>query len=228
MENEKFNTNEFAALTDMLLKMNVNGLTEEKNGLTYLSWAHAWKEVLKVDPLATYGVKFFKQADGTELPYFGNEKMGYMVFTFVTIKGFTRECYLPVMDYKNNSVLQPKTTDINKALMRCMAKNVAMFGLGIYIYAGQDLPEEDESAKKEVTPKAEKKAEPKAEKKAKPTKPAEPATQEQVNKMVELGINIGGVLGYYGVPDLHYLSKAQAQEAIDLKVKALERKGDAQ
>ena len=116
--------------------INVNDKTEKKGNLTYLSWAYAWAEFKKIYPDATYRVNEF---DGNFCA--GNEKMGYMVQTQVTAGNQTYEMWLPVMDMRNNSILQPKMTEINKAIMRCLTKNLAMFGLGLYIYAGEDLPE---------------------------------------------------------------------------------------
>ena len=121
--------------------INVNDKTEKKGSLTYLSWAFAWAEFKKVYPEATYKVNEF---DGTFCS--GNEKMGYMVQTQVTAGDRTYEMWLPVMDMRNNAILQPKMTEINKAIMRCLTKNLAMFGLGLYIYAGEDLPESEENA----------------------------------------------------------------------------------
>lgn len=116
--------------------INVNDKTEKKGNLTYLSWAYAWAEFKKVYPDAAYKVNEF---DGTFCS--GNEKMGYMVQTQVTAGERTYEMWLPVMDMRNNTILQPKMTEINKTIMRCLTKNLAMFGLGLYIYAGEDLPE---------------------------------------------------------------------------------------
>lgn len=126
-----------------LTEINVNEHTESKNGLTYLSWAWAWAEVLKVCPDATYEVVKF---DG--LPYAHDPETGYMVYTTVTIDGVTREMWLPVMDYKNKAMLNATMFDINKAIMRCLTKNLAMFGLGLYIYAGEDLPEPPQDVSK--------------------------------------------------------------------------------
>ncbi len=116
--------------------VNVNDKTEKKGNLTYLSWAFAWAEFKKIYPDAVYKVNEF---DGAFCS--GNEKMGYMVQTQVTAGQQTYEMWLPVMDGRNNAVLQPKMTDVNKTIMRCLTKNLAMFGLGLYIYAGEDLPE---------------------------------------------------------------------------------------
>ena len=116
--------------------INVNDKTEKKGSLTYLSWAYAWAAFKKVYPDATYRVNEF---GGNFCA--GNEKMGYMVQTQVTAGEQTYEMWLPVMDMRNNTILQPKMTEVNKSIMRCLTKNLAMFGLGLYIYAGEDLPE---------------------------------------------------------------------------------------
>ena len=131
--------------------INVNDKTEKKGNLTYLSWAFAWAEFKKVYPNASYKVNEF---DGTFCS--GNEKMGYMVQTQVTAGDTTYEMWLPVMDMRNNAILQPKMTEINKTIMRCLTKNLTMFGLGLYIYAGEDLPETSDFApitKKELREK---------------------------------------------------------------------------
>lgn len=121
---------------EQVYAVNVNDKTEKKGNLTYLSWAFAWAEFKKIYPDAVYKVNEF---DGAFCS--GNEKMGYMVQTQVTAGEQTYEMWLPVMDGRNNAVLQPKMTDVNKTIMRCLTKNLAMFGLGLYIYAGEDLPE---------------------------------------------------------------------------------------
>lgn len=120
--------------------LDVNDKTEKKNGLTYLSWAWAWAEFKKKCPDATYEIVKFGE-EGR--PYFCDERTGYMVYTRVTAEGITYEMWLPVMDYKNKAMQVGQCTmfDINKAIMRCLTKNLAMFGLGLYIYAGEDLPE---------------------------------------------------------------------------------------
>lgn len=121
-----------------IYKINVNDKTEKKNGLTYLSWAWAWAEFKKAYPNATYTIKRFEN----NLPYIHDET-GYMVFTEVTADNLTYEMWLPVMDNRNKAIIQATMTDINKSIMRCLTKNLAMFGLGLYIYAGEDLPEDD-------------------------------------------------------------------------------------
>ena len=150
---------------DELYSLNVNENVEKKNGLTYLSWSWAIAEVLKKHPDMTYKILRFEN----NLPYTYDEKTGYMVFTEVTICGITREMWLPVMDgankamldheykyevknYRTGELIEKKVAaatmfDINKTIMRCLTKNFAMFGLGLYIYAGEDLPEEEQTRK---------------------------------------------------------------------------------
>ena len=143
-----------------LLHLDCGDKIEKKNNLSYLSWSFAWSEVLKNCKDATYEIKKFDN----NLPYVFDENTGYMVFTSVTIEGITHEMWLPVMDGANKAMKDKEYTystrygdkkvapatmfDINKTIMRCLVKNLAMFGLGLYIYAGEDLPEEDEQENK--------------------------------------------------------------------------------
>lgn len=155
-----------------LSKISVNEHTEDKNGLTYLSWTWAWSEIKKQCPDATYEIEKFEN----NLPYVYDENTGYMVFTKMTIDNQTYEMWLPVMDGNNKAMLNHPYTykvkeykdskwtggyveksvevasmfDINKTIMRCLVKNIAMFGLGIYIYAGEDMPEGYEMSKEEA------------------------------------------------------------------------------
>ena len=128
-----------------LLKINVNEHTEKKNGLTYLSWAWAWSEVLKVDPAATFKVEMYANSEGSGVvPYMdlGNSSM---VWVTVTIFGKPMTCQLPILDYRNKPITAPNAFDVNTSIMRCLAKGIALHGLGLYIYAGEDLPETDEA-----------------------------------------------------------------------------------
>jgi len=135
-----------------LCGINVNEHTEKKNKLTYLSWAWAWRIFKQKCPDTTYQV--MKTMEG--LPYFESEA-GVMVYTEVTANGITHEMWLPIMDGANKAMKRTAYTyqtkfgektcdafdmfDVNKTIMRCLVKNLAMFGLAIYIYAGEDLPE---------------------------------------------------------------------------------------
>lgn len=152
-----------------LYSLNVNEYVEKKNDLSYLSWSYAWAEFKKIYPDATYEIKKDEQGRC----YFGDENIGYMVYTSVSAGGLTYEMWLPVMDGANkamkalaytykvadwqwDSVARKRVKvgdiektveamtmfDVNKTVMRCLVKNLAMFGLGLYIYAGEDLPQD--------------------------------------------------------------------------------------
>lgn len=162
---------------DTLFAVNVNEHTEKKKTgnveLTYLSWAYAWAEVKKRYPYASYEIEKFNG-----LPYVYDPMTGYMVYTTVTIEGVTHEMWLPVMDgankamksepyeyvtgygqYQKTKVCEAATMfDINKTIMRCLVKNLAMFGLGLYIYAGEDLPEGEQEEPKEQPKKVDRMA----------------------------------------------------------------------
>lgn len=164
-----------ATVFDELNAINVNDKTEKKKSggteLTYLSWTWAWAEVKKRFQDAHYEIVMH---DG--LPYVYDENTGYMVFTNVTIDGITHMMWLPVMDGANKAMKDKPYTystkyngektvdaatmfDVNKTIMRCLVKNLAMFGLGLYIYAGEDLPEVEVEEQKTAQEVAKKKLE---------------------------------------------------------------------
>ena len=126
---------------EVLNSINVNEHTEKKNGLTYLSWAWAWAEVKKHYPDAFYTI--YENKDG--LNYHTDGRTCW-VKTGVTIEGLEHIEYLPVMDYKNQSIGADRVTsfDVNKAIQRSLTKAVARHGLGLYIYAGEDLPQTEQ------------------------------------------------------------------------------------
>ena len=128
-----------------LLQTNVNEHVEKKNNLTYLSWAWAWAEALKADPTATYQIALFEEhgADGRKrtVPFMSINETA-MVMVTVTIFGKPMTCQLPVMDHRNKAIPNPDAFAVNTAHMRCMTKALSLHGLGLYIYAGEDLPEE--------------------------------------------------------------------------------------
>ena len=213
------------------IQLNVNEHTETKNDLTYLSWAWAWQETLKIRPTATYEIKHFLDKDNVSRCYQYDPILGYMVFTQVTINGLTREMWLPVMDgankamkdheytykvkkyafnqatrkkewtgeYEDKVVEQATMFDINKTIMRCLTKNLAMFGLGIYIYAGEDLPIEL----------------------------GEPITAKQIARIRELEIIEPNVCKKFKVGSIEELSYQQAEFIINTKEKALEKEKSA-
>ena len=119
-----------------LLKINVNDHVEKKGNLSYLSWAWAWAEVLKVDPGARWTAH---EWDSSPVMYLRNGTA--MVKVSVEIAGDMKTCILPVMDNRNRAIVDPDAFAVNTAVMRCLCKAIAMHGLGLYIYAGEDLPE---------------------------------------------------------------------------------------
>lgn len=127
-----------------LNSINVNDKTEKKNGLTYLSWAWAWGEVKKLYPEANYTIYENTLPNGYIVNYFTDGKTSY-VKTGVTINGLEHIEELPVMDYRNKSILLENMTsfDVNKTIQRSLTKALARHGLGLYIYAGEDLPEDE-------------------------------------------------------------------------------------
>ena len=131
--------------------LNVGDKIEKKNGLSYLSWAWAWGEVKKLHPDAQY--RIYENADGWN---YHTDGRTCWVKTGVTVAGIEHIEYLPVMDNRNKSILAENVTsfDVNKAIQRSLTKALARHGLGLYIYAGEDLPEEAQKAVKEEAQKA--------------------------------------------------------------------------
>src|SRR3990167_3331352 len=125
-----------------LLKINVNDHVEKKGKLSYLSWAWALAETLKLDPGATWVAHEFGP-EGGNIPMMVLPDNTAMVKVSVMINGNNKTCLLPVMDNYNKAIVGPDAMDVNKAIMRCLAKAIAMHGLGLYIYSGEDLPEAD-------------------------------------------------------------------------------------
>ena len=223
-----------------LFRKNVNGHTETKsNGqtnLTYLSWAWAWAEVKKAHENVSYEIERFNG-----LPYQYDPMTGYMVWTKVTIDDITHEMWLPVMDGANKAMkaeaytyqtraynrqtgkmenvtktVQPATMfDINKTIMRCLTKNLAMFGLGLYIYAGEDLPEDVETdvPTEEPKPEAVKKPEPKEI--PKPENKASKQDVEILKSLINDGIFNGPeLMMYYKVESLEELDGVSAKQLV--------------
>ena len=132
-----------------LYNVNVKDKTKEKNGLTYLSWASAWAEVKKAHPDASF--KYHEQVisyDENGNPwltrYWFDDGKTAWVKVSVTINNITHTEILPIMDFKNKPILAENVTsmDANKALKRCLTKCCGLHGIGLYIYRGEDLPEE--------------------------------------------------------------------------------------
>ena len=136
---------------ETLFKTNVSDKIEKKNGLSYVSWSYAWAEVKKAFPEATYTV-YERETQYGPVDYFTDGRTCW-VKTGLTINGLEHIEMLPVMDFSNRSITLDKvtSTDVNKAIQRSLTKAAARHGLGLYVYAGEDLPEDlSETMKKKV------------------------------------------------------------------------------
>lgn len=124
---------------ETLNEINVSDYIEKKNGLSYVSWAYAWKELKKIYPNAQY--KVYENEQGWN--YFTDGRTCW-VKTGVIVEGLEHIEYLPVMDNRNNSIPFEKVTsfDVNKTIQRSLTKAIGRHGLGLYVYAGEDLPED--------------------------------------------------------------------------------------
>lgn len=222
------------AVFEELNSINVNDKTEKKKSgsteLTYLSWTWAWAEVKKRYPDAHYEIMMH---DG--LPYVYDENTGYMVFTTVTIDGISHMMWLPVMDGANKAMKSKPYTystkyngektveaatmfDVNKTIMRCLVKNLAMFGLGLYIYAGEDLPETEAEEQKTAQEVAKKKLE----------KIDAGQIEELKKTLSENGIDEAFVLSLYKLKDLSEVTNQKLENInshlADIKKKQEEKK----
>lgn len=202
--------NYFKVLNDI----NVNDKTEKKKDLTYLSWAWAWGELKKLFPESTYTV--YENNDGWN--YFTDGRTCW-VKTGVTVNGIEHIEYLPVMDFRNQSIPFDKVTsyDVNKAIQRSLTKAVARHGLGLYIYAGEDLPEEEKKEAKEE------------KKEVKGKDITKKVTEEQIKTIKELTPDekiLGAMLNYYGVKTVEDLTEAQAKVAIERRKETIKKESE--
>ena len=249
MDEERKTTQGAESIFMKLRSVNVNEHCEKKKSeeggnkeLTYLSWAWAWDYFKQNYPDAKYIIR--KNENG--LPYWFDPDTGYIVMTEITAGGETYEMWLPVMDAKNKAMKNlpyqyttkyngPKTvnaatmTDINKTIMRCLVKNMAMFGLGLYIYAGEDLPEDEDDdniPKKENKPERKTTTSPKPQQ-AKPQTQAQPVPDAPADKegcvaaLKKMGADIEKVLLAYKFRSVDEMPLEKLQEAYRRKKAAL-------
>ena len=132
-----------ASTFEILDAINVNEFTDTKGKYTYLSWTYAVRELLRVAPNATWEIHEYEGSSerGVTLQPYMRTDAGYFVKVTVTIDDISRTQVHPVLDNKNHTLLEPNAFQINTSIQRCLAKAIALHGLGIYIYAGEDLPE---------------------------------------------------------------------------------------
>ena len=195
--------NHFARLS----AINVNEHVEKKGGFAYLSWPFAVAQLRLIDPTATWEVRRF---DG--LPYLLTDA-GVFVEVAVTVQGVNLSQIHPVLDSRNRPILAPTAFDINTSIQRCLVKAIALHGLGLYIYAGEDLPQigtepaANDAAVEPVPP------EPTPAPLPKPTvvagKVITPTQQKTIRKLAEeVGVELARVLEYFGVQDLAQIAAA--------------------
>lgn len=205
MENKK-------SVFETLSAINVSGKTEKKNGLTYLSWAYAWAEVKKLYPTAQYHVYERDTQQYGPVNYFTDGKTCW-VKVGVTIEGMEHVEMLPVMNFKNQSIPLDKVTscDVNKAIQRAITKAIGRQGLGLYVYAGEDLPENQSQPANKPIEKAAPAAQPAQAKPQAPVKDTRPATKQMIDIITD-------AIKDRGVTEQFICDKYQVSKLEDLKV----------
>lgn len=193
---------------------NVNDHVEQKNGLNYLSWAYVQQELTKEDPNYTEKVIDFPYPDSTDenffVPYLKTDE-GYMVCVELTVFEVTKREWLPVLNYKNQAIPKGSATsfDINKAIKRCMVKCAAKFGLGNYLYLGEEAPDASDNDRTEL--------------------------EERINQFVTLSQEKGRdatldkTMRWLGIQNINKVSQkeiAQAHAKLDAGLKQLDKEND--
>lgn len=183
--------------------INVNEHIEKKGGFSYLSWPFAVAQLRLADPTATWEVRRFNG-----LPYLATEA-GVFVEVAVTVQGVTLSQIHPVLDGRNRPLQAPSAFDINTSLQRCLVKAIALHGLGLYIYAGEDLPHplaSDEGAANDEPPHPADRGAPRGSVRAAVRSPIVTITKAQmaqIHKLViEVGVDLDRMLNYFGVQEL--------------------------
>ncbi|MDG0980751.1 MAG: DUF1071 domain-containing protein [Halieaceae bacterium] len=198
----------FASIWATLSQVDVSDRIEKKQNLSFLSWSWAWGTLMEHYPQAEYSFQEPAEAqrDGS-----------VMVYCTVTIDGLSRQMWLPVMDFKNQAISNPDVVQLNKAKMRCLVKCLAMFGLGHYIYAGEDLPSAE----------ADKAAEKIAKEREESIKPAKIEQLVRIDELIkETNADVEIFHKYFRVDGIAELTTTQADVAIlKLETKKAEQNG---
>lgn len=185
--------------------INVNEHVEKKGGFSYLSWPYAVAQLRLADPTAIWEVRRF---DG--LPFLTTDA-GIFVEVAVTVQGVTLSQIHPVLDGRNRPLLVPSSFDVNTSLQRCLVKAIALHGLGLYIYAGEDMPQPVADAANDASAQAPTAASP-------VFRPATPSAgptingrqQAQIHRLViEVGMDLNRLLEHFGVGSLQDLPAAE-------------------
>lgn len=191
-----------------LASINVNDYVEKKNGLTYLSWAWAVDQLLRRDPAAHW--HYESTLDGVPYVNIGDTAM---VFCTVTAFGVTRTAQLPVMDHRNKPIPNPDAFQVNTAMQRCLAKAIALHGIGLYIYAGEDLPlgDEDETNQASAVPAKQ------VAKTQAPTAPVlvgEPEIKTITNLAQKVGVELSAICNAYKIESIEKLPLNKTAEVV--------------
>jgi len=196
-------TNYFKTLSSI----NVSDHIEKKGEFAYLSWPFAVAQLRLADPQACWEIKRFNG-----LPYLGTD-LGFFVEVAVTVQGITLSQIHPVLDGRNRPILSPSSFDINTSIQRCLVKAIALHGLGLYIYAGEDLPDGESRKEETVDGQVTK---PKATVSTLPVPNAASAAQRRyiVKLIDETGTPIGKLMEYFNIASLDELTTQTASRAI--------------
>lgn len=207
---------------------------DDNDKLSYLSWANAWAEFKSAYPSATYRII---KNPSTNLPYFSDPNIGIIVYTEVSCEGVTHEMWLPVMNGANKAMKESPYTyqvwdsykkqhvdkvvqaatmfDVNKTIMRCLVKNLAMFGLGLYVYAGEDIPSSDEQQQNSTTPEAPKKQ---------TTRRAKATPQQPQDKYAGIKTSLSSCLDQSSLMSLYQQHKTEVDGNMEIKALFTQRK----
>jgi len=190
-----------------LSRINVNDHIEKKGQFSYLSWPFAVAQLRQADPTATWEVRRF---DG--LPFLRTET-GYYVEVAVSVQGVTLSQIHPVLDGKNRPIFEPTSFDINASIQRALVKAIALHGLGLYIYAGEDLPEADAGEVPTRPPEPERPRAPVSS--LPPAGRASAAQLRYIGRLLdETGSELDRLLEFFGVDALDELTSQAANRAI--------------
>lgn len=195
-----------------LASINVNDYVEKKNGLSYLSWAWAVDQLLRRDPAAHW--QYESTLDGQPFVLIGDTAM---VFCTVTAFGVTRTAQLPVMDHRNKPIPNPDAFQVNTAMQRCLAKAIALHGIGLYIYAGEDLPlgEDDEPAPSTHSASAvQQKPVAKAQEVSAPLLVGETEIQTITNLAQKVGVELSVICKAYKIESIEKLPLNKTAEVV--------------
>ncbi len=193
-----------------LAAVNVNDYVEKKMNLSYLSWAWAVDQLLRRDPAAVWEYRF--NESGKPYVVIGETAM---VFCTVHAFGVSRTAQLPVMDNRNKPIPQPDSFQVNTAMQRCLAKAIALHGLGLYIYAGEDVPlGDDDDTSSNTTPAVQQKPVEKDQAVSSPVLVGEPEVQTITNLAQKVGVDLSAICKAYKIQSIESLPLNKTAEVV--------------